>query len=114
MKIVDKETGQEQLKEVTAAHDEGIRPGTTYESVSQIKPAIENGVIAAAKVVLGAVGPRMIIAHAAADCLIGTKLGENILSSFSCAFLFCSNSLVFKSSFKASFLASSIKESLLR
>ena len=47
MKIVDKETGQEQLKEVTAAHDEGIRPGTTYESVSQIKPAIENGVIAA-------------------------------------------------------------------
>lgn len=47
MKIVDKETGQEQLKVVTAAHDEGIRPGTTYESVSQIKPAIENGVIAA-------------------------------------------------------------------
>ena len=47
MKIVDKETGQEQLKKVTAAHDEGIRPGTTYESVSQIKPAIENGVIAA-------------------------------------------------------------------
>ena len=47
MKIVDKETGQEQLKEVTAAHDEGVRPGTTYESVSQIKPAIENGVIAA-------------------------------------------------------------------
>jgi carbon-monoxide dehydrogenase medium subunit len=32
---------------------------------------------------LGAVGPKMIIAHAAADCLIGTKLGENILSSFS-------------------------------
>ena len=45
--------------------------------------SLENGVIAAAKVVLGAVGPRMIIAHAAADCLIGTKLGENILSSFS-------------------------------
>lgn len=47
MKIVDKETGQEQVKEVTAKHDEGIRPGTTYESISQIKPAIENGVIAA-------------------------------------------------------------------
>jgi len=47
MKIVDKETGQEQFKVVTAANDEGIRPSTTYESVSQIKPAIENGVIAA-------------------------------------------------------------------
>ena len=47
MKIVDKETGQEHTKEVTATHDEGIRPGTTYESISQIKPAIENGVIAA-------------------------------------------------------------------
>ena len=47
MKIVDKETGQEHTKEVTATHDEGIRPGTKYESISQIKPAIENGVIAA-------------------------------------------------------------------
>ena len=47
MRIVDKETGQEHTKEVTATHDEGIRPGTTYESISQIKPAIENGVIAA-------------------------------------------------------------------
>ena len=47
MKIVDKETGQEYTKEVTATNDEGIRPGTTYESISQIKPAIENGVIAA-------------------------------------------------------------------
>lgn len=47
MKIVDKETGQEHTKEVTATNDEGIRPGTTYESISQIKPAIENGVIAA-------------------------------------------------------------------
>ena len=47
MKIVDKESGQEHTKEVTATHDEGIRPGTTYESISQIKPAIENGVIAA-------------------------------------------------------------------
>ena len=47
MKIVDRETGQEHTKEVTATNDEGIRPGTTYESISQIKPAIENGVIAA-------------------------------------------------------------------
>jgi acetyl-CoA C-acetyltransferase len=47
MKIVDKETAQESIKEVTASADEGIRPGTNYEGVSQIKPAIEGGVIAA-------------------------------------------------------------------
>lgn len=47
MKLVDKETGAETVKEVTATQDEGIRPGTTYEGVSQIKPAIEGGVIAA-------------------------------------------------------------------
>ena len=47
MKIVDKETAQESFKEVTVSQDEGIRPGTTYEGVSQIKPAIEGGVIAA-------------------------------------------------------------------
>ena len=45
--------------------------------------SLENGVITAAKVVLGAVGPKMIIANAAADCLIGTKLDGNILSRFS-------------------------------
>ena len=47
MKVVDKTTGTETMKEVTAEHDEGIRPDTTYEGVSQIKPAIEGGVIAA-------------------------------------------------------------------
>jgi len=47
MKVVDKNTGQEAMKEVTAAFDEGIRPDTNYEGVSQIKPAIEGGVIAA-------------------------------------------------------------------
>jgi acetyl-CoA C-acetyltransferase len=47
MKVVDKHTGQETLKEVIAAEDEGIRPDTTYEGVSQIKPAIEGGCIAA-------------------------------------------------------------------
>lgn len=47
MKIVDKNTGQESTKAVTASEDEGIRPDTTYEGVSQIKPAIEGGVIAA-------------------------------------------------------------------
>jgi len=47
MKVVDKATGTESMKETTATQDEGIRPDTTYEGVSQIKPAIEGGVIAA-------------------------------------------------------------------
>ena len=47
MKLVDKNTGQESFKDVTAAEDEGIRPDTNYEGVSQIKPAFEGGVIAA-------------------------------------------------------------------
>ena len=47
MKVVDKNTGQEQLREVTTSQDEGIRPGTTYEAVSQIRPALEGGVISA-------------------------------------------------------------------
>jgi acetyl-CoA C-acetyltransferase len=47
MKVVDKETAVETMKDVTASQDEGIRPDTTYEGVSQIKPAIEGGVIAA-------------------------------------------------------------------
>jgi acetyl-CoA C-acetyltransferase len=47
MKVIDKTTGTETMKEVTAEHDEGIRADTTYEGVSQIKPAVEGGVIAA-------------------------------------------------------------------
>jgi acetyl-CoA C-acetyltransferase len=47
MKVVDKHTGQEAMREVTAAEDEGIRPDTTYQGVSQIKPALEGGVISA-------------------------------------------------------------------
>jgi acetyl-CoA C-acetyltransferase len=47
MKVVDKNTGQETIREVIASEDEGIRPDTTYEGVSQIKPAIEGGCIAA-------------------------------------------------------------------
>jgi acetyl-CoA C-acetyltransferase len=47
MKVVDKNTGAESVKEVTAAEDEGIRPDTSYQGVSSIKPAIEGGVIAA-------------------------------------------------------------------
>ena len=47
MKVVDKNTGQDTVREVTVSEDEGIRPDTTYEGVSQIKPAIEGGCIAA-------------------------------------------------------------------
>jgi acetyl-CoA C-acetyltransferase len=47
MKVVDKHTGHETTKEVIAAEDEGIRADTSYEGVSQIKPAIEGGCIAA-------------------------------------------------------------------
>ena len=47
MKVVDKNTGAETLRETTASQDEGIRGDTTYEGVSQIKPAVEGGVIAA-------------------------------------------------------------------
>ncbi len=47
MKLVDKNTGAETMREVTATEDEGIRPDTTYEGVSQIKPAIEGGCVAA-------------------------------------------------------------------
>src|SRR5437867_2249826 len=46
-KVVDKTSGHETMRETIAAEDEGIRPDTTYEGVSQIKPAIEGGVIAA-------------------------------------------------------------------
>jgi acetyl-CoA C-acetyltransferase len=47
MKVVDKQTGVETTKEGVLDRDEGIRGDTTYEGVSQIKPAIEGGVIAA-------------------------------------------------------------------
>ena len=46
-RVVDKQTGVETIKEVTLNRDEGIRGDTTYEGVSQIKPAIEGGVISA-------------------------------------------------------------------
>jgi acetyl-CoA C-acetyltransferase len=47
MKVVDKNTSVETMKEVTASEDEGIRADTTYQGVSQIKPAIEGGCISA-------------------------------------------------------------------
>src|SRR5258707_15886504 len=47
MKVNEKKRGQKSCKRVTASEDEGIRADTTFEGVSQIKPAIEGGVIAA-------------------------------------------------------------------
>jgi acetyl-CoA C-acetyltransferase len=47
MKVVDKNTGQESFRDVVASEDEGIRPDTTYEGVSVIKPAVEGGCVAA-------------------------------------------------------------------
>ena len=47
MKVTVPETGETEIKKVVAEQDEGIRPDTTYEGISGIKPAIEGGVIAA-------------------------------------------------------------------
>ena len=47
MAVTDKETGQTITREVTVAADEGIRADTTFEGVSQIKPAVPGGLIAA-------------------------------------------------------------------
>jgi len=47
MGVADKESGMLMTKEVTLRKDEGIRPDTTYEGVSQIKPVFPGGVIAA-------------------------------------------------------------------
>ena len=45
--VADRATGQMITKEVTLADDEGRRADTTYEGVSQIRPALPGGVIAA-------------------------------------------------------------------
>ena len=47
MGMGDKATGQLVSREVTLEADEGIRPDTTYEAVSKIRPASPGGVIAA-------------------------------------------------------------------
>jgi len=47
MGVADKNTGTIATREVTISADEGIRPDTTYEGVSKIKPALPGGVIAA-------------------------------------------------------------------
>ena len=47
MGVADKDTGRIATRELTVSADEGIRPDTTYEGVSKIRPAIEGGCIAA-------------------------------------------------------------------
>lgn len=47
MATADKNTGQLATREVTLSDDEGRREDTTLEGVSQIKPAIPGGVVAA-------------------------------------------------------------------
>ena len=47
MGVQDKETKAISTTEVTISADEGIRADTTYEGVSQIKPAVPGGTIAA-------------------------------------------------------------------
>jgi len=47
MGVADKESGRLSTREVTLSADEGIRPDTTYEGVSKIKPALPGGVVAA-------------------------------------------------------------------
>ena len=43
----DKNTGQLFTTEVSVSVDEGLRPGTTYESIKGLKPALPGGVISA-------------------------------------------------------------------
>jgi acetyl-CoA C-acetyltransferase len=47
MATVDKDSGRLMTRQVTVERDEGLRPDTTYEAVSKIKPAIPGGTIAA-------------------------------------------------------------------
>jgi acetyl-CoA C-acetyltransferase len=47
MQKADKDTDKSWIEDVTAKQDEGIRPDTTYDGVSKIKPAVEGGTVAA-------------------------------------------------------------------
>jgi len=47
MQKADKDSGKSWIEDVTAKQDEGIRPDTTYDGVSKIKPAIDGGTVAA-------------------------------------------------------------------
>jgi acetyl-CoA C-acetyltransferase len=45
--VADRNTGRLYTTETTLTTDEGIRPDTTYEAVSKIRPALPGGVVAA-------------------------------------------------------------------
>jgi acetyl-CoA C-acetyltransferase len=47
MGVADKDSGRLSSREVTLSGDEGIRPDTTVEALSKIKPALPGGVVAA-------------------------------------------------------------------
>ncbi|MGB2202980.1 MAG: acetyl-CoA C-acyltransferase [Pseudooceanicola atlanticus] len=47
MLVTDKATGATRMQTVTLDRDEGNRPGTTADSLSQLKPVMEGGVITA-------------------------------------------------------------------
>jgi len=47
MKVTDKATQQSHEEEVTLSHDEGPRPGTTYEALAALKPVADGGTITA-------------------------------------------------------------------
>lgn len=47
MMVTDKETGAVTNREVELVRDEGNRPQTTYESLAQLSPVIEGGVVTA-------------------------------------------------------------------
>ncbi|UWQ77106.1 acetyl-CoA C-acyltransferase [Leisingera sp. M658] len=46
-RVKNRETGEETLEEVTLLKDEGNRPGTTAETLGQLNPVVEGGVITA-------------------------------------------------------------------
>ena len=46
-RVKNRETGEETLEEVTLSQDEGNRPGTTAETLGQLNPVVEGGVITA-------------------------------------------------------------------
>jgi acetyl-CoA C-acetyltransferase len=69
MGVADKETGRITTREVTLSADEGVRPDTTFEGVSKIKPALPGGLIAA--------GNASQFSDGASACLImNSKLAE--------------------------------------
>jgi acetyl-CoA C-acetyltransferase/acetyl-CoA acyltransferase len=47
MLVTDKVTGQTLRQEITLAHDEGNRPGTTLASLAELAPVVDGGVVTA-------------------------------------------------------------------